>query len=67
MNFFQVQNKLFYKSGGYSPLDEEGEKAFIPFLTNRWLSFYNKDTTPFINETLNKFGSLFISIDLEYL
>jgi|TARA_R100001244_G_scaffold52337_2_gene45403 hypothetical protein len=59
MNFFQVQNKLFYKKGGCGFLDEEGEKAFIPFLTNRWLSFYSKDTVPFINNTLNKFGSLF--------
>ena len=45
MNFFQLQNKLFYskkEDAGY--LDSEGEQAFVPFLFNRWLSFY--DYTP---------------------
>ena len=26
---------------------------------NRWLSFYNKELPGFVNETLNKFGSIF--------
>tara|TARA_R110000796_G_scaffold43431_4_gene106750 strand:- start:1767 stop:2141 length:375 start_codon:yes stop_codon:yes gene_type:complete len=60
MNFFQIQNKLFYSkkdNAGY--LDQEGESAFVPFLLNRWLSFYNKDTPQFVNETLNKYTGLF--------
>ena len=60
MNFFQIQNKLFYSkkdNAGY--LDQEGESAFIPFMFNRWLSFYNKDTPNFVNETLNKYTGLF--------
>lgn len=60
MNFFQIQNKLFYSkkdNAGY--LDQEGESAFVPFLLNRWLSFYNKDTPHFVNETLNKYTGLF--------
>jgi len=60
MNFFQIQNKLFYSkkdNAGY--LDQEGESAFVPFLLNRWLSFYNKDTTHFVNETLNRYTGLF--------
>ena len=61
MNFFQVQNKLFYsnKSKQPEPLDSEGEQSFVPFLFNRWLSMYSKDTVCFVNETLNKYCSIF--------
>ena len=60
MNFFQLQNKLFYskkEDAGY--LDSEGEQAFVPFLFNRWLSFYDNNMCVFTNETLNKFSTLF--------
>jgi len=60
MNFFQLQNKLFYsKKDNAGVLDSEGEQAFVPFLFNRWLSFYNKELPGFVNETLNKFGGIF--------
>ena len=40
MNFFQLQNKLFYsKKTKSEELDVEGNQTFIPFLLNRWLSF----------------------------
>jgi hypothetical protein len=61
MNFFQVQNKLFYsdkrKPAGY--LDSEGDQNFVPFLINRWLTMYSKDTVNFTNETLNKYSTIF--------
>ena len=60
MNFFQLQNKLFYsKKDNAGDLDTEGEQAFVPFLFNRWLSFYNPSMCVFTNETLNKFGNIF--------
>ena len=60
MNFFHIQNKLFYsKKDDAGFLDQEGESAFVPFLLNRWLSFYSKDTPHFVNETLNKYTGLF--------
>ena len=60
MNFFQLQNKLFYsKKDDAGVLDAEGEQAFVPFLFNRWLSFYSKELPGFVNETLNKFGGIF--------
>tara|TARA_R100001015_G_C4550247_1_gene112264 strand:+ start:398 stop:754 length:357 start_codon:yes stop_codon:yes gene_type:complete len=60
MNFFQIQNKLFYsKKDQAQDLDAEGEQAFVPFLYNRWLSFYNNDMCNFTNETLNKFSTIF--------
>jgi hypothetical protein len=61
MNFFQLQNKLFYsnKSKQPEPLDSEGEQAFVPFLFNRWLTMYSKGTVGFVNETLNKYCGIF--------
>tara|TARA_R110000772_G_scaffold53371_4_gene122203 strand:- start:723 stop:1106 length:384 start_codon:yes stop_codon:yes gene_type:complete len=61
MNFFQLQNKLFYsdKSKSAEFLDSEGEQAFVPFLINRWLTMYSKDTVEFTNETLNKYCGIF--------
>ena len=60
MNFFQLQNKLFYsKKSTAEDLDTEGEQAFVPFLFNRWLSFYNNDMSVFTNETFNKFSTIF--------
>jgi len=40
-------------------LDSEGEQAFVPFLFNRWLTMYSKDTVGFVNETLNKYCGIF--------
>lgn len=61
MNFFQIQNKLFYsdKRKQPEPLDSEGEQAFVPFLFNRWLTMYSKETVGFVNETLNKYCGIF--------
>jgi hypothetical protein len=67
MNFFQLQNKLFYsKKTKAEFLDSEGEQAFIPFMFNRWLSFYNKGMASFTNETLNRFGSIFQDKQQQY-
>ena len=61
MNFFQIQNKLFFsnKKEQPDPLDSEGEQAFVPFLLNRWLTMYSKDTVGFVNATLNKYCGIF--------
>ena len=61
MNFFQLQNKLFYsdKSKSAEFLDSEGEQAFVPFLLNRWLTMYSKQTVSFVNDTLNKYCGVF--------
>ena len=61
MNFFQLQNKLFFSDKRKQPdyIDSEGEQAFVPFLLNRWLSMYSKDTVSFTNNILNKYCSIF--------
>jgi hypothetical protein len=61
MNFFQLQNKLFFSDKRKSAefLDSEGEQAFVPFLLNRWLTMYSKQTVSFVNDTLNKYCGVF--------
>ena len=67
MNFFQLQNKLFYsKKTDAEFLDSEGEQSFTPFMFNRWLSFYNKGMATFTNETLNRFGGIFQDRQQQY-
>jgi len=67
MNFFQLQNKLFYSKKVKSEfLDSEGEQAFVPFMFNRWLSFYSKGMAAFTNETLNRFGNIFQDKQQQY-
>lgn len=67
MNFFQLQNKLFYsKKTNAEFLDSEGEQSFIPFMFNRWLSFYSKGMASITNETLNRFGSIFQDKQQQY-
>lgn len=67
MNFFQLQNKLFYsKKDNAGHLDTEGEQAFVPFLFNRWLSFYNANMAVFTNETLNRYTSIFEDKQQQY-
>ena len=67
MNFFQLQNKLFYsKKTKAEFLDSEGEQSFVPFMFNRWLSFYNKGMATFTNETLNRFGNIFQDKQQQY-
>lgn len=67
MNFFQLQNKLFYsKKTDAEFLDSEGEQSFTPFMFNRWLSFYNKGMATITNETLNRFGGIFQDKQQQY-
>lgn len=67
MNFFQLQNKLFYsKKTNAEFLDSEGEQSFVPFMFNRWLSFYSKGMASITNETLNRFGSIFQDKQQQY-
>tara|TARA_R110000744_G_scaffold180150_2_gene299195 strand:+ start:3558 stop:3932 length:375 start_codon:yes stop_codon:yes gene_type:complete len=67
MNFFQLQNKLFYsKKTNAEFLDSEGEQSFTPFMFNRWLSFYSKGMASITNETLNRFGSIFQDKQQQY-
>lgn len=60
MTIFDIINLLlFNKKSDFEELDNEGLSNFQPFLINRWISFYSKAQTIFINETLNKYTNIF--------
>lgn len=60
MTFFDMLRNLFFsRKDIHRNLDTESQTHFLPFLLNRWLSFYNKDQCILVNETINKYTSLF--------
>lgn len=61
MNFFQLLSCLFYnkKSLKDPNLNSETLQGFVPYMINRWLSFYDRGKAVFVNETLNKYSYLF--------
>lgn len=60
MTFFEILKALFFtKSKNSEEVNSDSLVQFSPFMVNRWLSFYDNNKTIFVNETLNKFHSLF--------
>ena len=52
MNFFDLLRSLvFSRKTTAVDLDSDGLQQFTPYLINRWISFYGKPQTVFINET----------------
>lgn len=60
MTFFDMISNLFFnRKDQTTSLDTESQTHFIPFLLNRWFSFYDKDRCVLANETINRYNSLF--------
>jgi hypothetical protein len=59
MNFFDILRSLLFAKKTAEDLCSEGLQQFTPYMLNRWISFYDNSKTIFINETFNKFASLF--------
>jgi hypothetical protein len=59
MNFFDILRSLLFAKKTAEDLCSEGLQQFTPYMVNRWISFYDNSKTIFINETFNKFASLF--------
>ena len=60
MTFFDMLRTLFFnrRESTYI-LDTESQTHFVPFLLNRWLSFYDRDRCILVNETINKYTGIF--------
>lgn len=60
MNFFDLLRKLvFSRKTNAEDLDIEGLQSFIPYMLNRWVSFYDKSQAVLVNETFNRFSTIF--------
>ncbi len=55
---FETINHLLFKKGS-EELDSDLMASFVPYMVNRYLSFYAKDYVNYANETLNQYGSVF--------
>ena len=58
-DFDEKVKNFFVKNKNSEDLNNDSLTQFTPYMVNRWLSFYDKNKTIFVNETLNKFCSLF--------
>lgn len=56
--FDHVQAIIFDKSKT-SIVSIDDEKEFSPFMTNRWISMYSPELANLINETTNRYSSVF--------
>lgn len=60
MTFFEILGSLFYyKNKTNEEINNDSLAQFSPYMVNRWLSFYDSSKAIFVNETINKFASLF--------
>ena len=61
MNFFDLLRKVvfFGKKDSAGEINNEELQQFVPYMMNRWMSFYDKNKAVFVNETFNRFTGLF--------
>lgn len=59
MTFFDLLNRLFFKRIKAGIEDNDYLQMFVPYMMNRWLSFYSGVQCIFVNETLNKYTYIF--------
>ena len=59
MNIFDLIRFLFFKvKNSPKEVTEEMSHCFMPYMINRWLSFYDRSQAVLVNETLNKFSNV---------
>jgi hypothetical protein len=66
MNFFDILKSLLFDKKKEERPDADTLQSFTPYMINRWLSFYDKTKAVFVNETLNKFSSIFDNKEDQY-
>lgn len=63
MNIFDIINGVAFDKKTDLLDQAEHDKAYQPFLVNRWMSMLDGSAARIINETLNRFGHVFDSKD----
>lgn len=59
MNIFDHLNDILFTKESKSLQNVEDEGDFQPYLVNRWISMYSPELAYIINETTNKYHSIF--------
>lgn len=66
MAFFDVINDILFHKRGDKLDNVDQYSDFSPFLVNRWCSMYSPDMCHIINQTMNRYHSLFEDKKLMY-
>jgi hypothetical protein len=59
MTIFDFLRDLCFTKKSTTEITQEDLQQFQPFMINRWFTFYGKPQSIFVNETLNKYSTLF--------
>lgn len=65
MTIFDYINSLFYTKKQIE-LNCDDESQFSMFMVNRWGSFYSKEIANYINQTSNRYGSVYLDKQDQY-
>lgn len=61
MTIFEVINSIIYSKNKDLITNADDESAFNPYMVNRWISMHSPELANFVNETTNKYSSVFDS------
>jgi hypothetical protein len=65
MNIFNILNSIFFSKKRID-LNLDSESQFSAFMINRWASMYSDEMLVIINNTANKYSSIFNTKDQQY-
>lgn len=65
MTFWELLGNVLYKKH-HVQLNIEEEQLYNAYMFNRWASMYSVDMVPFVNETLNRYSSVFTTKQEQY-
>ena len=59
ITIFDHLNSLVFKNKRSEDLNDDYLQTFLPYMVNRWFSFYGEAQAVFVNSTLNKYIGIF--------
>ncbi len=65
-NIFDILKGILFTKKEFPFQFTEDEKNFDLYMVNRWISMVDGDSAKIINETTNKYGTLFSSKNQQY-
>jgi len=65
MTIFNIINSLFFSKKKID-INLDNETQFSPYMINRWVSMYSDEMLEVINNTSNRYGSLFNTKEQQY-
>lgn len=64
MNLFDILDGICFSKKKNLPVNVEDDKAFQPYIVNRWLSMLDPSAAKIVNATVNRYGHNFSNEEL---